>query len=355
MALFKDLVRKQSLPAPLLPPLERIGEEALRPVLGGFLMAQASVLERSARNQGARLERAELLMTEAVLGFGQSLKQLDDLVHREFQLSMELRRVMDVSGQGEQEAQSVGAFASRILGTLDLFVQAMLETGQSSFQLVEETSGIRSRSSSMTEALVELAEVAMRIQMLSLNASIEAAHARQFGAGFAIVAGEVQKLAVRSSRISDQISGLVRETESALERTSAQVELIASKDLNEVIRSKQMADAMVQALETSDRNAQDLVGQMEQVNREVRDALTIAHSALQFEDIVHQLLGSVAAGSEQLARFALRVAALAGEVDLGQRPMADLLAQATLDFEGFGRELDDPEPSSESLSQIELF
>ena len=52
---------------------------------------------------------------------------------------------------------SVGAFAARILGTLDLFVQAMLETGQSSFQLVEETSGIRSRSSSMTEALGELA------------------------------------------------------------------------------------------------------------------------------------------------------------------------------------------------------
>ena len=173
--------------------------------------------------------------------------------------------------------------------------------------------------------------------------------------GFAIVAGEVQKLAVRSSRISDQISGLVRETESALERTSAQVELIASKDLNEVIRSKQMADAMVKVLETSDRNAQDLVRQMNQVNGEVRDQLIIAHSALQFEDIVHQLLGSVAAGSEQLARFALRGAALAGEVELGQRPMADLLAQATLDFAGFGQELDDPEPSSESLSQIELF
>jgi methyl-accepting chemotaxis protein len=231
----------------------------------------------------------------------------------------------------------------------------MLETGQSSFQLVEETTGIRSRSSAMAEALVELAEVAMRIQMLALNASIEAAHARQFGAGFAIVAGEVQKLAVRSSRISDQISGLVRETESALERTAAQVELIASKDLNEVIRSKQMADAMVKALETSDRSAQELVRQMEQVNREVRDQLTIAHSALQFEDIVHQLLGSVAAGSEQLAQFALRGAALAGEVELGQRPMADLLAQATLDFVSFGQELDDPEPSSESLSQIELF
>ena len=55
MAFFKDLVRKQLEPAQFLHPVERNGEEALRPALGAFLMAQASVLERSARNQGARL------------------------------------------------------------------------------------------------------------------------------------------------------------------------------------------------------------------------------------------------------------------------------------------------------------
>jgi methyl-accepting chemotaxis protein len=291
-----------------------------------------------------------------VRGFGNALQQLDVLARDQYRLAMELRQVLEVRLADTEGAASVEDFTTRILGTLDLFVQAMLEVGQSSFQLVEETDDIRSRSAAMVEALGELAELASQTQMLALNASIEAAHARKYGAGFSVVASEVQKLAIRTSRISDQISGHVHETEAALVRTAAQVEIIASKDLNEIIRSKQLADAMVKAISQSEVEAQQLVARMEALSREVSGQVARSIQALQFEDMVRQLLQEVASSSRRLAQFALRIQALSEDLVLGGQPVWDLLTQATREVAEFGRASHEPvQASSMASGDVELF
>jgi len=328
----------------------------VNPVLADLLMAQASVLEGAAKDQGLKLKQAELLMAEAVEGFGGSLRKLDSLAREQYGLSMELRTVLEVKLDGEDGTQSVEQFTATILGTLDLFVQAMLEIGQSSFQLVEEMDGIRATSESMVSSLGELAEVAQRTQMLALNASIEAAHARQYGAGFSVVAGEVQKLADRSGRISDQLALQVRETEAALNRTNTQVEIIASKDLNEIIRSKQLAQRMVSSISQSELRAQQLVVQMEAIGRDVKDQVARSIQALQFEDMVRQILLRVTQGSEHLSTFALRTRSLAEAVASGTQPLEALLVQATRDFLVFAQdEHDSVKAASMQSGDVELF
>lgn len=58
----------------------------------------------------------------------------------------------------------------------------------------------------VNEANRKLAKVSMNQKMLGINASIEAAHAGAAGKGFAIVAGEVQKLATTMERSSHEIT-----------------------------------------------------------------------------------------------------------------------------------------------------
>jgi sugar diacid utilization regulator len=55
------------------------------------------------------------------------------------------------------------------------------------------------------EVVGTIQSVASNTQMLGLNAAIEAAHAKQHGRGFAIVAEAVRKLSEQSSRAADQI------------------------------------------------------------------------------------------------------------------------------------------------------
>jgi len=51
----------------------------------------------------------------------------------------------------------------------------------------------------------EITEIAGGIELISLNANIEAAHAREYGLGFAVVAGEIRKLANQSESAAKRI------------------------------------------------------------------------------------------------------------------------------------------------------
>ena len=55
---------------------------------------------------------------------------------------------------------------------------------------------------------------------MSLNASIEASRADRKGAGFAVVATEMRKLAASSDEFSDQVADVVKQVLSQVEKTS---------------------------------------------------------------------------------------------------------------------------------------
>lgn len=70
---------------------------------------------------------------------------------------------------------------------------------------------------SVAEALNDFAE---RTSLLSMNASIEAAHAGSRGAGFAVIAQEIKKLAAASAERAAKINELVKEIEQAVHDTA---------------------------------------------------------------------------------------------------------------------------------------
>lgn len=85
------------------------------------------------------------------------------------------------------------------------------------FLLLEEH---MQRISAVTE---QLDSISASTNMLSLNASIEAARAGQNGAGFAVVASKVRDLAVDSTECSAQVAGVVEEMQAQIQETTKQL------------------------------------------------------------------------------------------------------------------------------------
>ncbi len=266
--------------------------EGHREALLRLAAREARMLEGQVNFLTPELLQVDSLVREAAGTLEDALKTLDRSVQHQHLLAGEIQAAMQstLEGDGEATGNTFDAMSATIMGTLDGFVNHITEISQSTVQLADQVNDIRERSYRMETMLGELSEIAGRTHLLSLNASIEAAHARQFGAGFAVVAGEVSKLADRSTALSNTIQEQVHGTRLALERTDAHVHAIASQDMNVAMASRGESEALVMSLRTSNWVVKDLVSQLEENARKVTEQVGHVVRSLQFEDLVHQTL-----------------------------------------------------------------
>lgn len=143
--------------------------------------------------------------------------------------------VTELSSQTQKnaaDAQSASQLAQEALKSAEAGNSQMKE-------LVSAMDAINASSEDIKKVVKVIDDIAFQINLLALNANVEAARAGKYGRGFAVVADEVRNLAVKSSQavkettdmVNDSIanitngSGLVRKTAVQLE----QIAQVASK------------------------------------------------------------------------------------------------------------------------------
>ncbi len=82
----------------------------------------------------------------------------------------------------------------------------------------ENASMVKAHANKTNDILRYINSVAESTKLLGINASIESARAGKLGAGFAIVAGEIQKLATTSLDSSKEIKGIVGGIQSLIDK-----------------------------------------------------------------------------------------------------------------------------------------
>lgn len=100
--------------------------------------------------------------------------------------------------------------------------EELKEMKSSSKEVIKELQKVKNSISNMEKIVSVVKKISSQTNLLSLNASIEAAHAGEHGKGFAIVASEVKNLA-------EQTSDSAKEVESMLEDTFERLGQLESK------------------------------------------------------------------------------------------------------------------------------
>lgn len=94
-------------------------------------------------------------------------------------------------------------------------VGAIAAMAQQSYRRLDGTIGTIDRMSksigTMAQLIDAIDDISATINLVSLNASIEASHAGQYGRGFSVIAKEIKKLAESTQRKSSEISGSISE------------------------------------------------------------------------------------------------------------------------------------------------
>ena len=121
-------------------------------------------------------------------------------------------------------------------------------------EMIVQVKATNEAIASISKAVELISDITAQTNLLSLNASIEAARAGQAGKGFAVVATEIKQLAEQSSQSADTIKKIADEI---LEKSNKSVELtermraLAEKEQADIGGAKNGFDALSQIIEAN--------------------------------------------------------------------------------------------------------
>lgn len=114
-------------------------------------------------------------------------------------------------------------------------------------QLMKSIQEIRKNSRQITGVVKEIEDIAFQTNILALNASVEAARAGDAGKGFSVVAGEVRRLAAKTTSASKLTAELIEKNSEAVEDGSSAVSETAEA-LKKSVENAREVNAMVEGI-----------------------------------------------------------------------------------------------------------
>jgi methyl-accepting chemotaxis protein len=290
--------------------LESAKQQDERQILDEF----RSLLDECSRQISGQMsiQRSELAQVQALLGeaignLTGSFTNMHENTRRQRDVTVAVTSGID-NGKSRQQFDDFVKDTSTVMQRV---VDSIVNNSKLGVELIELTDSIASRARDVQSILSEIGSIAKQTNLLALNAAIEAARAGEAGRGFAVVADEVRDLSGRTSQFSQQINTVIQNMQATVKQTEEAIQRMASHDLSFAFESKKSVELIVATMERQNQQRGTAISQLAGIADEVELQVGRAVTALQFQDIVSQLLGHASRRAEAIDDVSQHLALLA--------------------------------------------
>jgi methyl-accepting chemotaxis protein len=160
---------------------------------------------------------------------------------------------------------------------------------------------INEATTTITESISVIDQIAFQTNILSLNAAVEAATAGEAGKGFAVVAGEVRSLAARSAEAANEIRTLVETAQTQAEKGDQ----IAKDMTSGFVELSAKIEKTTHLVEDVARIAKEQMRGMEQINDAVSKVDSMTQENAKIANDVSDISNDVSDMSNSLVQEAM--------------------------------------------------
>ena len=241
------------------------------------------------------LERARTVVRDATARIERSFRALQDAASSQRAALEEVQAAFYSNAEGGGS----GGFASSSEALLRQFVDEIVRVSRDSMRMIEQLNELSTKVDSITGCADAIDGLARETRFIAFNARIETHRAGDAGRTFKVVADEVKRLANASSTLSNQIRQSVSGCQVDLQAARKTSTGLASHDMSRAIDSNRGFVAAIGKLDSVNR---DLDRMLEQIAQNVSEAVR----ALQFEDMVAQILNATLQRVEKIGELSIQ-------------------------------------------------
>ncbi|MBO4337550.1 MAG: hypothetical protein J5842_05715, partial [Lachnospiraceae bacterium] len=246
-------------------------------------------------------------LSEAITGVSAgATQQAEDVSSAAYNVSQIVTSLSSMSETIDKAEECTGSMTRNSEGvskSFDELIDAIHDSMQELEQVTKEMSGVGASVDTVIQAADVINQIASQTNLLSLNASIEAARAGDAGRGFAVVAGEIGTLAYQSNNSAASIKQVMDELKV---QTGKAIELV--NQLNAVMAEQETS---------SSASKEYLKTLFEDINNTKENFDIIRNDATQIRsacDVMNNTIESLSAISQENAASAEMTAGSVNEI-----------------------------------------
>lgn len=252
----------------------------------------------------------ELAQVQGLVGdaIGKAQEAFFALAARVRQQRTLISEVVTRAGSSTADAVSIEGFIEEVRPLFDELTNQIARSGTEAVTGVEKMNEMSTALERVFRQLAEIEGIAMQTNMLAINATIEAARAGDLGQGFGVVAKEVRSLSQASRGLNERVMDEVTATRRLIGELNSTIRSISDSGSRTAMTARKDTEAALSRLSALDARMSAALSELARVAQETDEYAATAVRALQFEDMVTQLITTSRRRIERLQRVAKEIA-----------------------------------------------